>query len=84
MNDKKTGVMLLDLIPDSLEQKHLFADSDQCASDHLMAVVDRINRDQGPDTLFFGAQGVAREWKMRCGSRSPRYTTQWDELLRVG
>ena len=80
---KKIGVMLLDLIPASLEQKHLFADSDPRPSDHLMGVVDRINRDHGPDTVFFGAQGVNREWKMRCGSRSPRYTTQWDELLRV-
>ena len=81
---KKTGVMLLDLIPASLEQKHLFADSDPNPSDDLMDVVDQINRDHGPDTLFFGAQGVNREWKMRCGSRSPRYTTQWDELLKVG
>jgi DNA polymerase V len=80
---KKTGVMLLDLIPAALQQKHLFADSDPRPGDHLMGVVDRINQDQGPDTVFFGAQGVNREWKMRCGSRSPRYTTQWDELLRV-
>jgi len=80
---KKTGVMLLDLIPAALQQKHLFADSDQRPGDHLMGVVDQINQDQGPDTVFFGAQGVNREWKMRCGSRSPRYTTQWDELLRV-
>ncbi len=80
---KKTGIMLMDLIPASLEQKHLFADSDPRPSDHLMGVVDRINQEHGPDTLFFGAQGVAREWKMRCGLRSPRYTTQWDELLRV-
>ncbi len=81
---KKTGIMLLDLIPATLEQKHLFVDFDHRPGDHLMALVDRINKDHGPDTLFFGAQGVAREWKMRCGSRSPRYTTQWDELLRVG
>ena len=81
---KKTGIMLLDLIPATLEQKHLFVDFDHRPGDHLMALVDRINQEHGPDTLFFGAQGVAREWKMRCGSRSPRYTTQWDELLRVG
>ena len=80
---KKVGVMLLDLIPASLEQKHLFVDCDHRPGDHLMDLVDRINRDHGPDTLFFGAQGVNREWKMRCGLRSPRYTTQWDELLRV-
>ena len=80
---KKTGIMLLDLIPASLEQKHLFVDSDHRPGDQLMDVVDRINRDHGPDTLFFGAQGVNREWKMRCGLRSPRYTTQWEELLMV-
>jgi len=81
---KKTGIMLLDLIPASLEQKHLFVDFDHRPGDHLMELVDRINKDHGPDTLFFGTQGVTREWKMRCGLRSPRYTTQWDELLMVG
>jgi DNA polymerase V len=80
---KKTGIMLLDLIPTSLEQKQLFVDFDHRPGDHLMNIVDRVNKEQGPDTLFFGAQGVTREWKMRCGSRSPRYTTQWDELLTV-
>jgi len=80
---KKVGVMLLNLIPASLEQKHLFVNFDHRPGDYLMAIVDRINKDHGPDTLFFGAQGVTREWKMRCGLRSPRYTTQWDELLMV-
>ena len=77
---KKTGIMLMDLIPASLEQKQLFVDCNHRPGD-LMGIVDRVNQDHGPDTLFFGAQGVTREWKMRCGSRSPRYTTQWDELL---
>ena len=80
---KKTGIMLLDLLPISLEQQQLFVDFDHRPRDHLMKIVDRVNKEQGPDTLFFGAQGVAREWKMRCGLRSPRYTTQWDELLMV-
>ncbi|MBC8287588.1 MAG: Y-family DNA polymerase [Nitrospinae bacterium] len=78
---KKTGIMLTGLIPASLEQKQLFVDVNH--HNPLMAIVDRINEDHGSDTLFFGAQGVNREWKMRCGSRSPRYTTQWDELLMV-
>lgn len=80
---KKTGIMLLGLIPASLEQKQLFAHVNHQPSDHVMDIVDLINKDHGPDTLFFGAQGVTREWKMRCGLRSPRYTTQWDELPRV-
>jgi DNA polymerase V len=81
---KKAGIMLLDLIPNSLEQGNLFLNIDHHPGDHLMNVMDQINDDHGPDTLFIGAQGVAREWKMRCGLRSPRYTTQWDELLKVG
>jgi DNA polymerase V len=80
---KKTGIMLLYLIPASLEQKQLFVDFDHRPGDHLMEIVDRVNKEQGSDTLFFGAQGVTREWQMRCGSRSPRYTTQWNELLMV-
>ena len=80
---KKTGIMLMDLTSVSLEQKQLFVDLNHRLSDPLMGIVDRINQDHGPDTLFFGAQGVTREWKMRCGLRSPRYTTQWDELLAV-
>jgi len=81
---KKAGIMLLDLIPASLEQANLFVNIHHHPGDHLMSILDQINDDHGPDTLFFGAQGVTREWKMRCGSRSPRYTTRWDELLRVG
>ena len=80
---KKVGIMLMDLIPTSLEQKQLFVDFNHHPGDHLMNLVDRVNKDHGPDTLFFGAQGVTREWKMRCGLRSPRYTTQWAELLVV-
>jgi DNA polymerase V len=80
---KKTGIMLLYLIPASLEQKQLFVDFDRRPGDHLMKIMDRVNKEQGSDTLFFGAQGVTREWQMRCGSRSPRYTTQWNELLMV-
>ena len=80
---KKTGVMLTGLIPTSLEQKQLFIDYNHHAGDHLMDIVDRINKSYGPDTLFLGAQGVTREWKMRCVLRSQRYTTEWDDLLTV-
>jgi DNA polymerase V len=80
---KKVGIMLLDLIPASLEQGNLFTETNHHPGAHLMNVMDQINDNHGPDTLFIGAQGISREWKMRCELRSPRYTTQWDELLRV-
>ena len=80
---KKTGIMLTGLIPTSLEQKQLFIDFNHHAGDHLMNIMDKVNKDHGPDTLFLGTQGATREWKMRCVLRSPRYTTQWDDLLTV-
>lgn len=80
---KKVGIMLTDLIPTSLEQKQLFIDFNHHASDYLMNIMDKVNKDHGPDTLFLGTQGLTREWKMRCVLRSQRYTTQWGELLTV-
>ena len=80
---KKVGIMLTHLTPTSLEQKQLFIDFNHHASDYLMNIMDKVNKDHGPDTLFLGTQGLTREWKMRCVLRSQRYTTQWDELLTV-
>ena len=76
----KAGIMLLDVIPQSQEQQHLFVSSTPARSDRLMRVMDRINERMGKDTLFLAAQGIQRGWQMRCDSRSPRYTTQWKKL----
>lgn len=45
-----------------------------------MAVMDSINRVWGRGTLRSGATGGAKRWAMRSENRSPRYTTQWEEL----
>jgi len=49
----------------------------------LMAIVDTLNRIFGRDTLFFAAQGIARDWRMRQTMLSPRFTTHWDEIAPV-
>ncbi len=49
----------------------------------LMEAVDQINETWGNNTLFFGSQGIHRDWKMRQARRSPRFTTQWNELFAV-
>jgi len=46
----------------------------------LMAMVNFINQWWGQNTIFFGAQGIGRTWKMRQERRSPRYTTCWGEI----
>jgi DNA polymerase V len=80
---KKAGVMFLDLAPASTVQGGLFDAPDTPAMQRLMAVVDRVNARHGRDTLSFARSGRQRGWKLRSGHHSPRYTTSWEELLRV-
>ncbi|WHI52951.1 DUF4113 domain-containing protein [Microbulbifer sp. MLAF003] len=42
--------------------------------------IDSINRKFGRGTLFLGAEGIQKKWKMGQEHRSPTYTTQWDQL----
>jgi DNA polymerase V len=76
----KAGIMLLDLLPESHEQQHLFYDVDYKKSDKLMITLDLLNERMGKNTVFLAAQGIKRGWQMRCDNRSPRYTTNWNEL----
>ena len=84
----KCGVMLLDLVPAAEVQGHLFQASKHQHSDQLMAVVDSLNKRMGRGTVQFAAQGLERgqhrrTWGMRQQWRSPRYTTRWEELVKV-
>ena len=79
---RKAGLLLSGLSARDLCQQDLFdrgAGARERAA-RLMAVMDRINRTYGPDTLRSAASGLERPWHMRSGHRSPRYTTRWEEL----
>ena len=81
---KKAGVYFSKIVSQESIQFDLFGNftvEGHVKKTKLMCVVDLLNRLLGRDTLFFGAQGISREWKMRQERRSPRYTTQWSELL---
>lgn len=83
---KKAGVLLSKITPLPVMQPDLFGEvslSEHYRQDHLMAIVDALNRIFGRDTLFFAAQGIARNWKMKQLRLSSRYTTRWDELALV-
>ena len=48
----------------------------------LMAVVDQINR-RFPKAISIAATGFEQSWKSKSERMSPRYTTDWRELVRV-
>jgi DNA polymerase V len=78
---KKCGVMLMELTVKAQRQETLFDDvAARERAAKTMAVMDSINRVWGRGTLRSGAAGGSKRWAMRSENRSPRYTTQWDEL----
>jgi DNA polymerase V len=79
----KCGVMLTELIPETEHQGDFLDTHDRARRKQLMATLDAINRRMGRDTVFYAASGVKRDWAMARSMKSPHFTTDWQELLRV-
>ena len=78
----KCGIMLFNLVSEEYQQGHFFTSQDS-SRDSLMRSIDIINKSMGRETIFYAAQGVKQDWKMRRNHLSPRYTTNWEELAKV-
>lgn len=84
---QKAGVMLLGLAPASGRQISLLAPApeERQRQRALMSTLDAVNRRFGRGSLRYAITAAPdRPWHMRQSRRSPRYTTNWDELPRVG
>jgi DNA polymerase V len=84
---QRAGVMLLGLAPADSRQASLLdlAPEERQRQRSLMAALDAVHRRYGRNSLRFALEsGADRPWHMRQHRRSPRYTTSWDELPRVG
>jgi DNA polymerase V len=79
----KAGVILTGLTPDTPSQLAFFEPLPDPRRRELMQVLDAINGRFGRDVIRVGAAGTVQQWRMRQRNRSPRYTTRWDELMRV-
>lgn len=78
---KKAGVVMTGLQSDAFRQGSLFEDPSETERDRcLMAAVDSVNRRWGDETLTFGFVGRDPKWRGKQERRSPRFTTNWEEL----
>ena len=80
---KKAGITFLDLVAADRVQGGLFDRPDDARSIRRMRAVDLLNARYGRGAVGFGTAGVRHAWGLRREFVSPRYTTVWDELLRV-
>lgn len=79
----KCGIMLLDVQSNLVNQMDLMSEGEPVSNSKLMKVMDSINLKYRSKILYSAAEGTQKTWQMRAGSRSPRYTTHWDEIIKV-
>lgn len=83
-NYAKAGVMLSELVPAQGVQTDLFSKIQSSPkSEALMDAMDRINKKMGKESIKLASEGFKRPWKMRQENKSPSYTSNWDELVKV-
>ena len=81
----KCGVMITELLPEETRQPALWDDLDRERRERLWRAMDKLNATLGRDTVRVLSAGPQRcGWRLSAEYRSPRWTTRWDELPRVG
>lgn len=83
---KKAWAMLTGIVPEREIQASLFNPSGYSSRQHkLMESMDVLNARFGKQTMTVAAAGVGdgQSWRMKQEHLSPRYTTNWDELMEV-
>ncbi len=82
---KKVAVNLTGLIPQEHVQGNLFELPSKITDTNLMRTLDILNMKFGKTTVSSAMIGTrVKEWELIKKERSPRYTTQWRELLEIG
>ncbi|OAN44490.1 Y-family DNA polymerase [Magnetospirillum moscoviense] len=79
---KKAGVIMLDLVRPEDVPRDLFSPPPESGArpTALMAALDGINSKLGKGAVGYGLAPKDAPWQMRCGNRTPSYTTNWDDL----
>lgn len=80
----KAGVILDDLMPVARQQPALWVEVDRERRAQLWKVVDRLNAEQGRDTVrLLGGGKPGAAWSLRASFQSPRWTTRWSDLPKA-
>jgi DNA polymerase V len=85
---KKAGVMVSGLSNSMVIPVSLFSDKQLTISKRkkqtsIMQKIDYINQKFGNNSVQMASSGFAPKWVMKSTNRTPRYTTVWEEILKV-
>lgn len=80
----KAGVVFSGISSIDAVQSNLFNDSEHSSRTHeIFTTLDRINKKHGKDMLRLGAMGLANNHTEKKEWQSPKYTSEWGQLLQV-
>lgn len=79
---KRAGVILSDLRSRTGTQRDMFDAADRDKHDRLMTAMDRLNSVYGRHKVVTAAEGFD-PFRMNRNHLSPKYTTDWSEILRI-
>ncbi len=74
--------MIGEIVPENGQQNDLFGFAGSKTS-KLMQTLDQVNGKWGRDVLRLASQGYMQPWKMKQERKSPNYTTDWGDNLKV-
>ncbi|MFM2368455.1 MAG: hypothetical protein RL619_755 [Bacteroidota bacterium] len=79
---KKAGVIVTELIDENKKQLQLF-DEENPKHLELMKVMDRLNNKIGDKKVKLATQNLSLTWNMNQNHLSPKYTTNFKDILEI-
>ncbi|MEN9920292.1 MAG: hypothetical protein RL538_185 [Candidatus Parcubacteria bacterium] len=80
---KKAGVLLFDLVPETVEQLTFFEEKEVVKTKDLSPVIDALNAKVGKGSVLVGTRLKTKDWQSSQALRSPAYTTSWKDIAVV-
>jgi len=81
---KKAGILLYDLVPETVDQGSLFEDLQEAKTASLTPLIDSLNtRLKGKAAVLIGSYLKGKDWESSRAQRSPAYTTSWTDVVVV-
>lgn len=79
----KTGIIVMDLVPESAVQGSLFDQGDRGKSKTVMAVMDKINKSMGKESVRMAIQGFEKRYRLKAEWLSQKFTTRLSDVIKV-
>ncbi len=80
---KKTGVIVSGISSENYVQGNLFETGNSENYKAISKIADMLNNRYGKDKVKLAVQGGSKDWHLKHEKLSPRYTTRWDEILKI-